>query len=113
LIAGVLATLPGSHLTGHPTERLPGHASFYGEGVSGESVLVDLDVAGIACSSGSACSAGSTDPSHVLKAIGLSDGLARNGVRMTLGRENTDADVERVLEVLASVSEAMYSGVPG
>jgi cysteine desulfurase len=103
LIAGVLERVPGAHLTGHPVQRLPGHASFYMEGVSGESVLVDLDMAGIACASGSACRAGSTDPSHVLTAIGLSRELARNGLRMTLGRENTEEDIDAVLDVLPHV----------
>jgi cysteine desulfurase len=103
LVAGVLERVPRVHLTGHPTRRLPGHASFYLEGVSGESVLVDLDMAGIACASGSACRAGSTDPSHVLTAIGLAPDLARNGLRMTLGRENTDEDVDAVLDVLPRV----------
>ena len=103
LIAGVLARVPGAHLTGHPVRRLPGHASFYLDGVSGESVLVDLDMAGIACASGSACRAGSTDPSHVLTGIGLPADLARNGLRMTLGRENTDDDVDAVLDVLPRI----------
>lgn len=110
LIDGVRQTLEGTHLTGHRTARLPGHASFYLDGVTGESVLVNLDMAGIACSSGSACRAGSTDPSHVLTAIGLSSQVAKNGLRMTLGRENSETDVETVLQVLPeAVSRARGS----
>jgi cysteine desulfurase len=111
LIDGTLARVPGAHLTGHRTRRMPGHASFYLEGVSGESVLVNLDVAGIACSSGSACKAGSTDPSHVLTAIGLPPELARNALRMSLGRETTSEDIDYVLEVLPRVVEEVTGGV--
>ncbi|GAC1407371.1 MAG: cysteine desulfurase NifS [Chloroflexota bacterium] len=103
LITGVLRYVPGAHLTGHPIFRLPGHASFYLDNVTGESVLVDLDVAGFACSSGSACRAGSTDPSHVLTGIGLPHHLAKNGLRFTLGRENTEEDVSALLDVLPSI----------
>jgi cysteine desulfurase len=75
-------------------------------------VLVNLDLAGVACSSGSACQAGSTEPSHVLTAIGLPPALAKNGLRMTLGRENTEQDVEYVLEVLPAIVEQLRSGIP-
>jgi len=110
LLGGVLARVPGAHLTGHPTQRLPGHASFYLEGVSGESVLVQLDMLGVACSSGSACHAGSTDPSHVLTAIGLPDRLARNGLRMTLGRSTTDTDVDFVVQHLPEIVQRLQTG---
>lgn len=112
LIEGVLADVPGAHLTGHRTRRLPGHAGFYLEGVSGEAVLVNLDVAGIACSSGSACRAGSTDPSHVLTAIGLPPDLARNGLRMTLGRGTSRDDIAYVLSVLPEIVQRLQSGTP-
>lgn len=113
LIDGVLRSVEGAHVTGHRTNRLPGHASFYLDGVTGESVLVNLDTHGIACSSGSACRAGSTDPSHVLTAIGLSPQLAKNGLRMTLGRENTAEDVDTVLRVLSgAVEEVRRSALP-
>jgi cysteine desulfurase len=111
LIDGVLDRVPSAHLTGHRTQRLPGHASFYLEGVTGESVLVNLDVAGVACSSGSACQAGSTEPSHVLTAIGLPPELAKNGLRMTLGRENTEADIEYVIDILPGIVEELRSGI--
>jgi len=100
LIDGVLEAVPGAHLTGHRTRRLPGHASFFLDGSTGESALVNLDVAGVSCSSGSACQAGSTDPSHVLTALGLSSQQAKNGLRMTLGRGNTETDVDYVLSIL-------------
>jgi cysteine desulfurase len=111
LIEGVLASVPDAHLTGPRHNRLPGHASFFLDGVTGESVLVNLDMAGIACSSGSACRAGSTDPSHVLTAIGLSAQQGKNGLRMTLGRENGEEDVTYVLDVLPRVVREVREGV--
>jgi len=106
LIAGVLDLWPEAHLTGHRTQRLPGHASFYFSDRSGESILVDLDVRGIMCSSGSACHAGLSGPSHVLLALGLSPAEARNGLRMTLGRDTDDDGIEHVLGAMAEISYA-------
>ncbi len=103
LIERVTAGYSRIHLTGHPTERLPGHASFYLEDRSGESVLVELDRQGISCSSGSACHAGQTDPSHVLLAIGLSPELARNGLRLTLGRQTSAENVAEATERLLAI----------
>jgi cysteine desulfurase len=111
LITGVLSSVSGAHLTGHPARRLPGHASFYCDDVSGESLLVNLDVAGISCSSGSACRAGSTEASHVLTAIGLPTSLGRNGLRMTLGRGTSAEDVDRVLAVLPGIVEEVRGGI--
>jgi cysteine desulfurase len=111
LIGGVLEHVPGAHLTGHRTDRLPGHASFYLDGLTGESVLVELDMLGIACSSGSACQAGSTDPSHVLTAIGLPPELAKNGLRATLGHDTSDEAIAYVLDVLPGIVEAIRSPV--
>lgn len=104
LIERVLAEVPGSRLTGHPAERLPGHASFVVEGVSGESLLVALDAAGVAASSGSACAAGKDEPSPVLLAMGVDPVLAQTAIRFTLpapfdGAEG-DALLDRVLGVL-------------
>ncbi|HZT95607.1 MAG TPA: aminotransferase class V-fold PLP-dependent enzyme, partial [Chloroflexota bacterium] len=104
LIAGVLDAWPQAHLTGHPTARLPGHASFYLDHRSSESVLVDLDARGILCSSGSACHAGHSEPSHVLLATGLDRGPARNGLRMTLGSSTADADIDVVLDAVREVA---------
>lgn len=99
LIAGVLR-IPGAHLTGSAENRLPGHASFVFEGTEGEALLLLLDQRGICASSGSACSAGSAEPSHVLLAMGVPAELARGALRMTLGPENTEAEVEKILSVL-------------
>lgn len=109
LIPGVLARVPDAHLTGHPIERLPGHASFHLADRSGESLLVDLDIRGILCSTGSACHAGKTDPSRVLLALGLSPSEARNGIRMTLGRETTADDIDSVLVTLRN----LFAASPG
>lgn len=101
LIAGVLAALPDDAvLTGHPTERLPHNASFAFRGVSGNDLLIQLDMAGIGASSGSACTTGNPLPSTILEALGLDERWTLGGLRLTVGRQNTMADVERVLAVL-------------
>ncbi|TXR57480.1 cysteine desulfurase family protein [Quadrisphaera setariae] len=106
LVAGVLEVGSQAGVTVRLTgaapgpERLPGHASFVLPGLSGEVVLAELDLAGVACSSGSACSADSDDASHVLLAMGLSDDAARTSVRATLGWSSTDADVDALLDAL-------------
>lgn len=107
LIGGVLERVPGAMLTGHPTSRLAGHASFCFSGVAGEAVLVALTDRGVACSSGSACAAGQSDPSHVLTAIGLPGELAQTAVRLTLGLTNTPEQIERVLELLPEIVAAL------
>ncbi|MGO1538112.1 MAG: cysteine desulfurase family protein [Leucobacter sp.] len=101
LVDRMLERVPGSRLTGHPDERLPGHASFVIAGVSGESMLVDLDVAGYAVSSGSACAAGSDEPSPVLLAVGIDPDLARTAVRFTLPNPLSAHDIDRIVEVIA------------
>ena len=93
-------------------ERLPGNVSVVVAFVEGESILLALDLAGIAASSGSACTTGSMEPSHVLVAMGVPPELARGSLRFSLGRENSDADVERLLEVLPGVVERMRSLSP-
>jgi cysteine desulfurase len=100
LIAAVLQTIPGSRLNGHPTVRLPNNANFSFAGVDGESLLLYLDTRGIAASSGSACTAGSIDPSHVLLALGLEPALAASAVRLTLGRSTAATHLQRVHEIL-------------
>ena len=104
LIQGLTA-LPYTHLTGDPVNRLPGTASFVFEGVEGEALLLHLDAKGICASSGSACSSASLDPSHVLLAIGLPHAIAHGSLRLSLGPENTEADVERILEEVPRVVE--------
>lgn len=107
LIEGVLTSVPGSCLTGHPTQRLCHHASFAFCGVEGESVVVNLDLEGIAASSGAACSDGEPVPSFVLEAMGLAPDWSIGGLRLTLGRSNDEADVARVLEVLPGIVERL------
>jgi cysteine desulfurase len=103
LISGVLGTIPGSALTGHPTERLPNHASFVFDGVDGNELLMHLDMAGIAASSGSACKTGDPEPSEVLLALGLDRRQALGSLRLTVGRPTTEAEVDLVLAVLPGV----------
>src|SRR5579872_3290400 len=106
LIDGLL-TIPGSFLTGHPTNRLPNNASFCFEGVEGESILLNLDLLGIAASTGSACTSGSVDPSHVLLAMGIPPELAHGSLRLTLGKSNTDADVDAILAAVPAIVEKL------
>ena len=105
LIHGVLSAVPDARLNGHPVLRLPGNANFSFPGVEGESLLMRLDLAGIACSSGSACTSGSLETSHVLSAMGLSPDMARSSVRFSLGRDNTAEEIDRVLAVLPPIVE--------
>ncbi|MCI8524677.1 MAG: aminotransferase class V-fold PLP-dependent enzyme [Oscillospiraceae bacterium] len=95
-----LSRIPHAALNGDPARRLPGHVSFCFEGVEGESLLLLLDEAGICASSGSACTSGSLEPSHVLLAIGRPAELAHGSLRLTLGPENTEADVDAILEAV-------------
>ena len=106
LIAGVLA-LPGSELSGHPDERLANNASFIFEGIEGESILLSLDLLGFAASTGSACTSGSVEPSHVLLALGLPPEKARGSLRLTLGRENTEDEVAAFLAALPPILEKL------
>lgn len=106
LIAGIL-TIPRSRLTGHPTQRLPNNASFCFEGVEGESILLNLDLLGVAASTGSACTSGSVDPSHVLIALGLPPEWSHGSLRLTLGKENTEEDVETVISALPGIVEKL------
>ena len=104
LIAGVLAVAPGTLLTGHPTQRLPNNASFCFPGTGGEAVLLQLEEHGVLCSSGSACAAGSDEPSHVLIGMGIAPSLAQTAVRFTLASDTTP---EQVLEVIEKVGDAI------
>jgi cysteine desulfurase len=96
----VLRDIPGSRLNGDPDNRLPNNAHFSFEGVEGESLLMSLDMSGIATSMGSACTSGALEPSHVLRAIGLSDDLALGSLRITIGRWTTEAEVDYFLDQL-------------
>jgi len=110
LTEGVLADIPDSRLTGHPTERLAHHASFAFRDVEGESVVVGLDLEGIAASSGAACAEGEPEPSFVLTAMGLTPDWSVGSLRLTLGRANDEADVSCVLAVLPGIVERIRSG---
>jgi len=101
LVRGVLAVAPGAVLTGHPTRRLPSIASFCFVGRSGESLLVDLDARGVACSSGSACSSEASHASPVLVAMGYDEDVALSAVRFSLGRSTTAVDIERAIVAVA------------
>jgi len=107
IIESVLEQIPGSRLNGHATQRLPNNANFSFTGVEGEPILLGLDMAGIAASSGSACSSGSLEPSHVLLALGQSAEIARGSLRLTLGRENTQEEVEYLLGVLVDLVQRL------
>ena len=112
LIDGVLNRIPRAELTGHPSKRLPHHASFLFEGVEGESLLLQLDMDGIAASSGSACTSGSLEASHVILALGYSRDRALGSLRLSLGKGNTDADVDLVLERLPSMVARLRAMAP-
>jgi cysteine desulfurase len=92
--------LPNVELTGHPRKRLPGHLSVIARESDGASVVMNLDLVGIACSTGSACTTGSTDPSHVLTALGYPEEEARGSVRLTLGRTTTDEQIDRAADLI-------------
>ena len=98
-----LLELPNSRLTGHPTKRLPGTASFTFEYIEGESLLLMLDMMGICASTGSACSSKSLEPSHVLLAMGLPHEIAHGSLRLTLSHETTQADVDYIVECVTKV----------
>ncbi|MGB9618868.1 MAG: cysteine desulfurase NifS [Armatimonadota bacterium] len=103
LIAGIESKIEDVKLNGDRVKRLPNNVNFSFEAVEGESMILMMDMNGICVSSGSACTSGSLDPSHVLMALGLRHEQAHGSLRMTLGKDNTDSHVERVLEVLPGI----------
>ena len=103
LVVGIRALIPDAVLLGDPVDRLPGNAHLLFPGAVGESLLFLLDMAGVAASTGSACQAGVAEPSHVVLAMGRSEGDARSVLRFSLGRTSTDDDVDAVLAVIADV----------
>jgi cysteine desulfurase len=108
LIEGVLSNIPHARLTGAPPpDRLPNHAGFCFEGVNGETILLGLEERGVLCSSGSACAAGSTEPSHVLTAMGYAEDLAHTAVRLTLGKSTSQAQIDYTVNALKEVIEGL------
>jgi cysteine desulfurase len=103
LIAGVLDNIPGSQLTGHPIKRLPNNASFVFDGCEADAVLMHLDVAGIQAASGSACTTGMPEASHVLLAMGIPFELGLSALRLSLGRQTSEADIDYVLGTLPDI----------
>lgn len=111
LIAGVLE-IGDVRLNGHPTERLPGNVNVSVRYVEGESLILSLDLKGIAASSGSACTSGSLDPSHVLLAMGLDHQTAHGSLRLTLGAGNTEEEIDYVLSVMPEIVSRLRSMSP-
>jgi cysteine desulfurase len=106
-LTDAILRIPDTRLTGDRERRLANNASFAFAGVEGESLLLNLDLIGVAASSGSACTTGSVDPSHVLTAMGISESGARGHLRLTLGHSTTDADIDFVLEHLPAIVEKL------
>ncbi|MEA1940519.1 MAG: cysteine desulfurase NifS [Candidatus Caldatribacteriota bacterium] len=103
LIKGIMSKIENVRLNGHPTKRLPGNANLCFEFIEGESILLNLDMQGVAASSGSACTSGSLEPSHVLLAIGLPPEIAHGSLRLTLGKDNTEEDIDYVITILPGI----------
>lgn len=112
LIQRVLEEIPYTRLNGHPQKRLPNNANFSFRFIEGESLLIRLDMAGICGSSGSACTSGSLDPSHVLLAIGLPHEIAHGSLRLTLNEENTKEEMDYVVEKLKVIVEGLRNMSP-
>jgi cysteine desulfurase len=107
LYAGLLTRIPHIYLNGHPSERLPGTLNVCFEYIEGEGIIMGLDLAGVAVSSGSACTSAELSPSHVLLAMGVHPAMAQGSIRFGLGRENSEADVDYVLEKLPPIIERL------
>ncbi len=112
LIDGLKERIPEIKLNGHPTMRLPNNVNYSIRYIEGESILLMLDMHGIAASSGSACTSGSLDPSHVLLALGLTHEIAHGSVRLTLCDDTTEEDIDYVLEVLPKITERLRAMSP-
>ena len=106
LISGLLQ-IPEVRLNGHPTERLPGNVNIGVRYVEGESLILSLDMKGVAVSSGSACTSGALDPSHVLLAMGMSHEIAHGSLRMTLGVDTTEEDIDYVLSIMPGIVDRL------
>jgi cysteine desulfurase len=111
-LRGVLAGVPEVMALGHPTERLPGNVAFTVRYIEGESMLLQLDQKGVAVSSGSACASGSLEPSHVILALGLGAEEAHGSLRLSLGRENTEEEVDYFLSVFPEIVDRLRQMSP-
>ena len=109
LKAGLQAAVSGIRINGHPTDRLAGNLHVTIPGVDGEAMLLRLDLAGIAASSGSACTSGSTEPSHVLEAIGRTDEEIKSSLRLTIGEENTEAEIDETIRKITEIAADLRS----
>ena len=107
-----LLEVEGVEATGHPTDRLPHIASVIVRGLDGASATLALDLEGIAVSNGSACTSGSTDPSHVLTAMGYPADEARGAIRLSLGRTTTDAEIDEAVRVVPAVLRRLLEAAP-
>ena len=112
LIKGIMDKIENIRLNGHPTNRLPGNANLCFEFIEGESMLLDLDMQGVAASSGSACTSGSLKASHVLLAIGLPPEIAHGSLRLTLGKDNTEKEIDYVIDILPGIIEKLRALSP-
>lgn len=112
LVKEVMDKIPYVRLNGHPEKRLPGNANFSFEFIEGESLLLMLDIKGICASSGSACTSGSLDPSHVLLAIGLPHEIAHGSLRITFGEENTEEEVKYIVDNLVTIVDKLRQMSP-
>ncbi len=112
LFKGITHRISRVHHNGHPTERLPGILNLTFEGIEGESLLLNLDLKGVAASSGSACTSGTTDPSHVLLGMGIKPELAQSSIRFSLGRGNSMEDIDFVVNMLTEIVQRLRSMSP-
>ena len=112
LIETILAEIPDSHLNGHLEHRLPNNAHFRFEGIEGESLLLSLKDEGISVSTGSACSSKTLEPSHTLISCGLLHEEAHGSLELTVGRFNTESDIDRIIEVLPGVVKRLRALSP-
>ncbi|MDO5033295.1 MAG: cysteine desulfurase NifS [Eubacteriales bacterium] len=112
LIKAIASSIPHAKLNGHPSQRLPNNINFSFEFIEGEAMLLLLDAQGFACSSGSACTSASLDPSHVLLAMGLPHEIAHGSLRITLGRENKQEDVDALAEALPAIIQRLRAMSP-
>jgi cysteine desulfurase len=111
-IRGVMNTIPESYLNGHPTKRLPNNVNVRFSYIEGESLLLSLDMEGVACSSGSACTSKTLEPSHVLLAIGLKHEEAHGSLLFTLGKQNNEDDIHYVIDVLPRIVKRLRTISP-